>query len=100
MSYGYNLDGSLKTLTYPSGATITYTPWNDGTNAVSWPSDAKDNGNGINYATSGTYNASGALTGFVSGKSASFAGITNSFSFNKRLQPLLMSAASPSQTLF
>ncbi|HEY1939277.1 MAG TPA: hypothetical protein VGJ33_15200 [Candidatus Angelobacter sp.] len=26
MSYIYNLDGSLKTLTYPSNATITYAP--------------------------------------------------------------------------
>jgi hypothetical protein len=26
MSYAYNLDGSLNTLTYPSGASVTYTP--------------------------------------------------------------------------
>ncbi|HEX3103249.1 MAG TPA: hypothetical protein VHQ22_02290 [Terriglobales bacterium] len=32
--------------------------------------------------------------------STSFAGITNAFSYNKRLQPLAMSASSPSQTVF
>ena len=26
ISYSYNLDGSVKTLTYPSGKVITYTP--------------------------------------------------------------------------
>lgn len=40
------------------------------------------------------------MIGFVSGNSSSFAGITNSFSFNKRLQPVNMSAASPNATVF
>jgi RHS repeat-associated protein len=100
MSYTYNLDGSVKTLTHPSTAVVTYTPWNNGTNAVSWASDAKDAGNGINYATGATYGTDGGLTGFVSGNAGSFAGITNSFSYNKRLQPINMAASSPSQTVF
>jgi RHS repeat-associated protein len=41
-----------------------------------------------------------ALTGFISGNSGTFAGITNAFSYNKRLQPLSMSATAPSQTVF
>ncbi len=41
-----------------------------------------------------------ALTGFVSGNSGTFAGITNAFSYNKRLQPVNMSANAPSQTVF
>jgi hypothetical protein len=39
-------------------------------------------------------------SGFVSGNSATFAGITHAFGFNKRLQPLAMSASSPSQAMF
>jgi len=95
LSYAYNLDSSLKSVTYPSGATVTYTP--DSTGRVL---SAVDTGNNINYVTGATYGAGGALTGFVSGNSSSFAGITSSFSFNKRQQPVNMSAASPSATLF
>jgi YD repeat-containing protein len=58
------------------------------------------NGYGINYATGATYGPDGALTGFVSGYSSSFAGITNAFAYNKRLQPLAMSATAPSQTVY
>jgi hypothetical protein len=81
MSYGYNLDGSMKTLTYPSGAVITYTPDTAGRDL-----SAVDNGNAINYATGASYGPHGSMTGFVSGNSTSFAGITNSFSYNQRLQ--------------
>jgi RHS repeat-associated protein len=95
MSYSYNLDGSLKALTYPSGAVITYTPDTAGRML-----SAVDNGNAINYATGATYGPHGSMTGFVSGNSTSFAGITNSFSYNQRLQPINMSAASPSATVF
>src|SRR6185312_7511881 len=87
MSYSYNLDGSLKTLTNPSGAVITYTPDSAGRNL-----SAVDNGNGINYVTGATYGPDSGLTGFVSGNSSGFAGITNSFAYNKRLQPVNMSA--------
>jgi hypothetical protein len=59
-----------------------------------------DSGNNISYATGATYGPDGALTGFVSGYSSSFAGITNAFAYNKRLQPLAMSATAPSQTVY
>jgi RHS repeat-associated protein len=95
LSYDYNLDGSLKTLHYPSGAAVTYAP--DSAGRVL---SAIDSGSGINYATSAIYGPDSALTGFVSGNSATFAGITNVFSYNKRLQPLAMSANAPSQTVF
>ena len=96
MGYGYNLDGSIAKLTYPSNATITYTPWNNGAIAVSSPQDAKDSGSGINYATAGSYQADGQITTFVSGSSVTFNGITNTFDYNKRLQPRTMDAALPS----
>jgi RHS repeat-associated protein len=95
MAYAYHLGGSLKTITYPSGAVVTYTP-----DSASRDLSAVDNGNGISYVTSATYDATSALTGFVSGYTGSFAGITSSFTFNKRLQPVVMSAASPTQTVF
>ena len=61
---------------------------------------AIDSGSGINYVTGATYGPDSALTGFVSGNSGTFAGITNAFSYNKRLQPLNMSATAPGQTVF
>jgi RHS repeat-associated protein len=95
LSYEYNLDGSLYKLHYPSGNVVTYTPDSAGRTL-----SAIDSGNGINYVTGATYGPDSALTGFISGYSASFAGITNAFSYNKRLQPLTMSANAPSQTVF
>jgi RHS repeat-associated protein len=88
MSYGYDLAGFATTLTYPSGKIITYTPDSAG-RALS----AVDNGSGIiNYITGG-------ITGFVSG-SGGAAAITSAFTYNKRLQPVTMSATTPSQTVF
>jgi RHS repeat-associated protein len=93
VSYDYNLDGSLYKLHYPSGAVVTYTPDSAGRTV-----SAVD-GSGINYVTGATYGPDSALTGFVSG-SGGPAAITNSFTYNKRLQPLTMSATAPSQTVF
>jgi hypothetical protein len=59
-----------------------------------------DSGSGINYVTGATYGPDSALTGFVSGNSPSFTGITNAFTYNRRLQPLTMSATAPSQTVY
>jgi RHS repeat-associated protein len=95
MSYSYNLDSSLKTLTNPSGAVITYTP--DSAGRIL---SAVDSGSGINYVTAATYGRDSELTGFVSGNSGTFAGITNAYSYNKRLQPVNMSATAPSQTVY
>src|SRR5581483_8539704 len=94
LSYEYSLDGSLAKLHYPSGAVVTYTP--DSAGRIT---QAVDSGNGINYVTGAIYDATGALTGFVNG-SGGAAAITNSFSYNKRLQPVTMSATTSSQTVF
>ena len=95
LSYEYNLDGSLYKLHYPSGNVVTYAPGTAGLTL-----SAIDSGNAINYVTSATYGPDSALTGFVSGNSGTFAGITNAFTYNKRLQPVNMSANAPSQTVF
>ena len=61
---------------------VTYTPWQNGSVAVSVPGSAVDTANNINYVTGlsgsnsyATYGPDGALTSFLNGKSASFAGI-------------------------
>ncbi len=95
MSYDYNLDGSVKAAHYPSGAVVTYTP-----DAAGRTLSAIDTANSINYVTGATYGASGSIAGFVNGTAAGFTGITNAFSYNKRLQPINMSASTPSQTIF
>jgi RHS repeat-associated protein len=94
LSYEYNLDGSLYKLHYPSSAVVTYTPDSAGRTL-----SAVDGGSGINYVTGATYGPDSSLTGFVSG-SGGAAAITNSFTYNKRLQPLTMSATAPSQTVY
>ncbi len=94
VSYEYNLDNSLKVLHYPSGAAVTYTP-----DSAGQILSAVDSSSGINYVTGATYDATSALTGFVSG-SGGAATFTNTFTYNKRLQPLTMSATAGSQTVF
>jgi YD repeat-containing protein len=49
-TYTYNLDGSLATLTYPSGRVITYT-----SNAAGRALSAVDTANSTNYATDAAY---------------------------------------------
>jgi YD repeat-containing protein len=80
---------------YLSSAVVAYSPDSAGRTL-----SAVDGGNGINYITGATYGPDSGLTGFISGNSGTFAGITSAVSYNKRLQPVNMSAASPSQTLY
>lgn len=94
LNYTYNLDGSLNTMQYPSGRTITYTY-----NAAQRPVSAVDTANGINYVTSANYAAWGALAGAVYGNSASFPGITLTNGFNSRMQPQTITASTPSATV-
>jgi RHS repeat-associated protein len=101
VTYGYNPDGSVATLAYPSGRMLTYTPDAAG-RAVSavdqngTPSITTDD---INYVTAATYAPQGDVAGMKYGVTAGFAGITHSNSYNQRLQPVTLSAASPSATI-
>src|SRR6266436_6699354 len=89
IGYTYNLDGSLKTLTYPSLRMITYTPGRAGR-----PVQAKDTANSINYVTSAIYAPPGNLTGMTNGLIAgNFNGIITTNTYNSRLQPITISAA-------
>jgi RHS repeat-associated protein len=76
--YTYNLDGSMATLQYPSGRTITYGP-----GAAGRVLSAKDTANSINYVTAATYAPQGAIANF-NYQSAINAALT----YNSRLQPL------------
>jgi uncharacterized protein RhaS with RHS repeats len=86
-SYTYNFDGSLATLTYPSGRVITYT-----TDSAGRPSVAKDVANSVNYVTgtcangiasNGTcYAPQGAVSQMLNGTN-----LASTFLYNDRLQP-------------
>jgi RHS repeat-associated protein len=76
-SYGYNLDGSVKTLTYPSGRIVTYTPDSAGrlVSAV--------DGNGTSYVTSASYNPDNSLKSLLNGSTPA---LNQSFQYTPRLQ--------------
>ena len=102
-TYTYNLDGSLATLTYPSGRVVTYT-----TDSAGRPSQAQDNADNINYVTGtcangvnngGTcYAPQGSVASLVLGKAGSFGGITLANSYNTRVQPNEMKASTSAAT--
>ncbi|HET6843359.1 MAG TPA: RHS repeat-associated core domain-containing protein [Candidatus Angelobacter sp.] len=91
LRYAYNLDGSIASVTYPSGSTVNYTP-----DSAGQVLSAVDTGHSINYVTGAAYGPDGQITDFISGQSPSFTGIVNSLSYNQRLQPVNIAAVSPS----
>jgi len=88
-TYTYNLDGSIATLTYPSGRVITYTPQSSGANTAGRMLSAVDSANSINYATAAAYAPTGALASLTNG-----AGVISTFFYNSRLQPCRISVKS------
>jgi RHS repeat-associated protein len=94
-SYVYNLDGSVKSITYPSTHTVNYTY-----SAAGRSLSAIDPTGPINYATSATYAPPGELVtatnGFVQG---GFTGVNMANVYSNRLQPVLLSAANPTATV-
>jgi RHS repeat-associated protein len=93
-SYSYNLDGSVASVTYPSGKVVQYTYSNAGR-----PLTAKDSLRSDWYAKDAFYTPWGALSEFKSGATGTSNGATRSFSFNNRLLPSLRSASSASLTI-
>ncbi len=79
-SYTYNQDGSLASLTYPSGHVVTYTP-----NSAGQTVSAVGTG-GVNYVINATYAPHGALSGRQNG-----ANLVSTFYYNNRLQPCRIS---------
>jgi len=95
ISYTYNGDGSIATLTYPSGRMITYT-----TSNAQRPTSAQDIVNTVQYAVTASYAPPGQLTGVIYGPVAQYPtwGGTESASFNSRLQPTAVSQVSGAGT--
>ena len=75
-SYGYNLDGSILSIAYPSGRTVTYTP-----SPAARMLSAVDTTNSISYATAALYTPAGALRSMSNGTLFVYN------YFNPRLQP-------------
>jgi RHS repeat-associated protein len=94
ISTQYNLDGSVWKLTYPGSVVIEYTPGGAGR-----PLAVTDDTHSIQYAKSASYAPQGALQSLILGYTSTFAGITETDQYNTQLQPSLLSAASPSQTV-
>ncbi|MGC2745492.1 MAG: hypothetical protein WA672_20170, partial [Candidatus Angelobacter sp.] len=81
-SYTYNVDGSTASITYPSGRVVAYT-YNNAQQTVS----VVDSTSSTNYVTAATYAPHGQLASAVRGQvSGGFAGITETYTYNNRLQ--------------
>src|SRR5579859_3079009 len=81
-NYAYNLDGSLNSITYPSGRVVNYSY-----NAAQRPTSAVDPTNNISFATAAHYFASGGVGYVVNGTTPSFGGIVATENYNARMQP-------------
>jgi len=94
MSYDYNLDSSVKAVHYPSGSAVTYIE-----DSVGRMLSAIDTANGVNYVTSATYGPDSAIAVLRTVTQAALSELPTA-SITTRLQPLNMSASTPSQTVF
>ena len=91
--YTYYQDGSLQTLTYPSGDVLTYTV--GGAGRATLLSDSSNNYVGCpsGFSTGCTsYAPNGSLAGMYNGTTSAFAGIYNRNVYNNRLQPIFLGA--------
>src|SRR5262249_54267195 len=89
VGYAYDRASAVTSITYPSGHTVSYSVLGAGR-----PVSATD-ASGPGYVTSATYNPAGQIAGYQNGSNLT---ITNTY--NGRLQPITLSAATPSQTVF
>jgi RHS repeat-associated protein len=89
LSYAYNLDSSLKSLTYPSGHVVTYA-YNTAGHTLS---AIDSTGTAINYVTSATYAPHGEAGSYTNGLATGFSGITTTNAWNNRFQPSSFNAA-------
>ncbi|HEV2489118.1 MAG TPA: RHS repeat-associated core domain-containing protein [Candidatus Acidoferrales bacterium] len=93
ISYSHNLDGSVASITYPSGRKVTYTVSN-----AQRPLSATDS-NGSQYAITASYAPMGALSSVIYGQvSGGFAGTTEARAYNTRLEQTSITASSSNGT--
>ena len=88
----FNLDGSVKSVT-TLGYGVSYTY-----RGAARPLTAMHSA--TNLVTGATYAPPGELAGMTLGSATGFAGITVANAYSDRLQPIMLSAASPSGTVF
>ena len=82
ISYAYNLDSTIGTVTYPSGKTVTYT-----TSNAERLTSAKDTSSSTQFAVVASYAPTGALQGMITGQvSGGFGGVTESHTYNNSLE--------------
>jgi RHS repeat-associated protein len=94
LSYVYNLDGSIATVTYPGSNVVTYTASNAQRLTV-----AKDVANNVQFATAASYAAPGGLQGMITGQiSGGFGGITESHTYNNSVEYTSTQATSSAGT--
>ncbi|PYU23414.1 MAG: hypothetical protein DMG32_16195 [Acidobacteria bacterium] len=93
ISYAHNLDGSISTVTYPSGRQVAYTV-SDAQRLTS----AKDVASGTQYAIQASYAPPGPLRSLIFGQVGGTGGITESRSYNNRLQYTATQATSSAGT--
>jgi len=94
-SYTYNVDGSTAPITYPSGRVINYT-YNNAQQAVS----VVDATSSTNYVTNATYAPHRQLASAVHGQvNGGFTGITESYTYNNRLEIATHTASSSNGTV-
>jgi RHS repeat-associated protein len=93
ISYSYNLDGTLASITYPSGRTVNYSITN-----AQRPLSATDAGSGFQYAITASYAAPGNLQGVIYGRAGTFNGITEYRAFNSRVETTSIQNSSASGT--
>jgi RHS repeat-associated protein len=89
----FNLDGSVASLTSLGGYGVLYTY-----SGAARPLTATHSTTQL--VSGATYAPPGELAGMTMGAASGFAGIAVSDAYNDRLQPILLSAASPSGTVF
>ncbi|HTC93412.1 MAG TPA: RHS repeat-associated core domain-containing protein [Terriglobales bacterium] len=98
-NYAYNLDGSLKSIIYPSISYPGPIRIDYGYNRAQRPVSAVDAQDHINYYTGALYTAFGAPSSMIYGVTPNSTGITWTNNYNIRMQPTLLSATSPTQTV-
>jgi RHS repeat-associated protein len=100
IGYAYNLDGSINTLTYPSGDVVTYTQGGAGRLlGVSDSSNTYVANHTQSVANPTHYTAHGALTSVTNGYTSSFDGIRSANNYGNRLQPVFVSANLPANSV-
>jgi RHS repeat-associated protein len=90
IGYTYNLDGSVATMTYPSGRVYTYAYNNAGQIA-----SLVDTAHSINFFSSPQYAPPGMLSSGIHGAVTGWNAVTLTNTFNNRLEPTQFQAISP-----